>query len=815
MQEKRTESPMTKIARFIVDKRKAFYLIFIAAFLFCAASINKVQINNDITSYLPAQTETRRGLTIMEEEFITLGSANVMVSNVTYQTALELSEKLEGISGVSEVVFDDTQEHYKQSSALFTISFDAEETDPATIEAMNQVLAALDGYDVYASTQIGRDESVTLQQEMTVILLIAAVVIVVVLLFTSKSYMEVPVYLIVFVVAAVLNMGTNFLFGTISFITNSIAVVLQLALAIDYAIIFCHRYMEERDNGLDPREADISALSKAIVEISSSSLTTISGMVTLMLMQLRIGFDMGIVISKGIICSMLCVFLLMPGLLMLFSGPIDRTRHRSLVPKINFWGKVIVRLRYVMPPVFLVIVAASAILSARCDYVFDANDTDFDNKPDWRIADEKVADTFGSKNTIAVLVPQGDYEKEQHILERVALLPQVTQATGLANIEVEDDWMLTDELNPRQFSELAGVDIELARLLYQAYGLSVEEYGAIFQDPDDYSVPLIDVFEFLLEQKDKGVVSLTGEQADKVDDLQEQLDVGLEQLRGEHWSRLVFVADVPTEGDDTYALLDQIRAIAQTYYGDDVILVGNSTNAFDLANSFAGDNLKISILTALFVMVILLFTFKSAGLPILLVLTIQGSIWINFSVPVLTDTNLFFLSYLVVSSIQMGATIDYAIVITNRYLELKGSMERKQAAVEALSQSFPTILTSGTIMAVAGFLIGGISTDATIGSVGQTLGRGTVTSIILVMTVLPQFLTLGDALIERTAITLNRDRKQRFNQGTMRLDGHIRGHVSGFVDGEFKGVLHGSVDALIESKHQKPEPEQEQEVHPS
>ena len=814
MQEKRTESPMTKVARFIVDKRKAFYLVFLAAFLFCAASINKVQVNNDITSYLPAQTETRRGLTIMDEEFVTLGSANVMVSNVTYQTALDLSHKLEGIDGVSEVTFDNTEEHYKNSSALFTISFDGEETDPATVEAMNEVLSALEGYDVYASTQIGRDESVTLQQEMTVILAIAAVVIVVVLLFTSKSYMEVPVYLIVFGAAAVLNMGTNFIFGTISFITNSIAVVLQLALAIDYAIIFCHRYMEERDNGLDPREADIAALSKAIVEISSSSLTTISGLVALMLMQLRIGFDMGIVLSKGIICSMLCVFLLMPGLLMLFSGPIDRTRHRNLVPKINFWGKAIVRVRYILPPIFLVVVVAGAVLSSQCDYVFDANDTDFDNKPDWRIADEKVTDTFGKKNTIAVLVPRGDYNKEKHILERVSQLPEVTQATGLANIEVEDGRMLTDEMNPRQFSELAGVDIELSRLLYQAYGLSVEEYGAIFQDPDDYSVPLIDVFEFLLEQKDKGVVNLTGEQADKVDDLQQQLDVGLEQLRGEHWSRLVFVADVPTEGDETYALLDQIRAIAREYYGDQVILVGNSTNAFDLASSFSGDNLKISILTALFVMVILLFTFKSAGLPILLVLTIQGSIWINFSVPVLTHTNLFFLSYLVVSSIQMGATIDYAIVITNRYLELKTVMERKQAAVEALSQSFPTILTSGTIMAVAGFLIGGISTDATIGSVGQTLGRGTVTSIILVMTVLPQLLMLGDALIERTAITLNRDRKQRFNQGTMRLDGHIRGHVAGFVDGEFKGVLHGSVDALIESKYQELDTSEEEEHTP-
>ena len=632
MEQKSTESAITKLARFIVDKRKAFYLVFIAAVLFSAASISKVQVNNDITSYLPPETETRRGLTIMEEEFITLGSANVMVSNVSYDTARELADQLAAVPGVSQVAFDDTQAHYKDSAALFTLSFDGEETDPATVAAMEQVLQVLDGYDVYPSTQIGRDESASLQKEMTVILAIAAAVIVVVLLFTSKSYMEVPVYLIVFVAAAVLNMGTNFIFGTISFITKSIAVVLQLALAIDYAIIFCHRYMEERDNGLDPREADIAALSKAIVEISSSSLTTISGLVALMLMQLRIGFDMGIVLSKGILCSMLCVFLLMPGLLMLFSGAIDRTRHRDLVPKINFWGKGVVRLRFVLPPIFLVAVVAGAVLSARCDYVFDANDTDFDNKPDWRIADEKVADTFGASNTIAVLVPRGDYEKEGRLLERAAQLPQVTQATGLANIEVEEGRMLTDEMTPRQFSELAGVDIELARLLYQAYGLSVEEYGAIFQDPDDYAVPLIDVFEFLLEQKDKGVVSLTADQARKVDELQEQLDVGLEQLRGEHWSRLVFIADVPTEGEEAQALLEQLRAIARDEYGDDVLLVGNSTNALDLASSFSRDNLKISVLTALFVMVILLFTFKSAGLPILLVLTIQGSIWLNFSV---------------------------------------------------------------------------------------------------------------------------------------------------------------------------------------
>ena len=810
-QEKHTETLMTKLARFIVDKRKAFYLIFLAAFLFCAASINKVEINNDITSYLPDDTETRRGLTLMDEEFVTLGTADLMVSNIPLDTAWELSHKLEILPGISGVVFDETDDHYHDSAALFSVTFDAPEDDPAAVTALQAAQDALAGYDVSVSTQVGRDESASLQKEMTVILLIAAAVIVVVLLFTSKSYMEVPVYLIVFATAAVLNMGTNFIFGTISFITNSIAVVLQLALAIDYAIIFCHRYMEERDNGLDPREADIAALSKAIVEISSSSLTTISGLVALMLMQLRIGFDMGIVLAKGIVCSMLCVFLLMPGLLMLFSRPIEATRHKNLVPSIDFWGRGVLKLRYVLPPIFLVVLVAGAVLSGRCEYVFDTNDADFDNNPDWRFAEVKVTDTFGKMITIAVLVPRGDYDKEKTVLRQVEALGPVTSATGLANIEVEDGRVLTDALTPRQFSELAGVDVELCRLLYQAYGLSVEEYGAIFQNPDDYAVPLIDIFEFLLEQKDKGVVDLTADQDQKVEDLRTELDLGLKQLRGENWSRLVFVADIPTEGEETYALLDQIRAIAQAQYGEDVILVGNSTNAFDLASSFSGDNLKISVLTALFVMVILLFTFKSAGLPVLLVLTIQGSIWINFSVPVLTDTNLFFLSYLVVSSIQMGATIDYAIVITNRYLELKASMGHREAAVASLSQSFPTVLTSGTIMAVAGFLIGGISTDATIGSVGQALGRGTVTSIFLVMTVLPQMLVLGDLLIERTAITLNRDRKQRFNQGTMRLDGHVRGHVAGFVDGEFKGVIHGSVDALIESKYQELDRSQEED----
>ena len=799
---KKTETVMVRIARFIVDKRNAFYLIFAAALIYSVIGIPKAVVNNDITDYLPEETETRRGLTIMDEEFTTYGSARLLVTSIDRQQAQALADTLETVDGVKSVTYDESEAHYKDAAALYDMTLEAADGTPESKATQSAVKEAVAGYDYYLSPGYTQMDSADLAAEMGVILAVAVVIIIAVLLFTSKSYMEVVVFLIVFSVAAILNMGTNFWFGSVSFVTNSIAVVLQLALAIDYAIIFCHRYMEERNNGLAAREADIAALSKAIVEISSSSLTTISGLAALTFMHFKIGMDMGVVLIKGIVFSMLTVFLLMPGLLMLFNRLIEKTYHVDFVPSIRGWGRLIVRTRKVLPILFVVVLVGGIYCSNRCDYVFSTNSTNSGNMPDYRIAADKIAGIFGNRNTIAVLVPAGDYGSEKEVLERVGELNGVTSATGLANIEVDDSHTLTDEMSPRQFAELTGVEIEEARLLYQAYGLAHEEYGAIFQDADDYTVPMLDIFDFLCEQMDKGVVTLSEDQTKEVNDLREELDEGKKQLKGEHWTRLVFTADCPEEGEETTALMDSIRAVAADYYGDDVILVGNSTSAADLASTFASDNILISILPILFVLVVLIFTFQSVGLPILLVLVIQGSIWINFSFPFLTGTNLFFLGYLVVSSIQMGATIDYAIVISNRYTQLKQEMDRRQAAVEAINQSFATVFTSGSIMTVSGFLIGGISTDPTICSLGTALGRGTLISIILVMTVLPQLLILGDGLIERTAITLNRDRVRRFHNGTVRLDGHIKGYISGYVDGEIKGTIQGSVDAQLTSREQ-------------
>lgn len=785
------------MAAFIVDKRNGFFLMYIGLAVFCAVASGWVSVNNDISSYLPEETETRQGLTLMED-FTTFATADVMVDNISYEKAEHISNRLEKLEGVKSVEFDETEEHFKNASALFSVTFDCESNTEEAEAALNRVTTEVSGYDAYIKSDAVDTTSARLDEEMSVIMVIAVVVIVAVLLLTSRTYAEIPVLLITFGTAAILNKGTNFIFGEISFISNSVAVVLQLALAIDYAIILCHRYSEERVI-MQPRDAAITALSKAIPEISGSCLTTISGLGAMMFMKFGIGFDMGIVLIKAICISILCVFTLMPGLLMLFSRLIDKTHHRNFVPDITPVGKFAVKTRFVIPPVFAVVLVGAFLLQAKCPYVYGYSMITTAKQNESQIAEQKIEDTFGSDNLIAMLVPAGDYDKEAKLLADLEEMDGVTGTLGLANTEASDGYMLTDSLKTRQFAELTDLDIEVARLLYSAYAADKEDYGQIVSGIDDYGVPLIDMFMYLYDQKEAGYVTLDDDLNEELDDLHEQLDDALAQLKTDDYTRLLIFSDMPEEGQETFDFLDRIHRVAEKYYPEGVCLVGNSTSDRDLSSSFVKDNTMISVLSAVFVIIVLIFTFKSAGLPVLLILVIEGSIWMNFSFPYLTSTNLFFMSYLVVSSIQMGANIDYAIVITSRYQELKERKKPKEAAVAAVNQAFPTILTSGTILATAGILIGRLSSDPAVSSIGECLGRGTVISIILVMLVLPQILVLGDIIIEKTAFTLKKRAPVQSGTGTMRVNGRVRGYVSGVIDADVHGVLHGSINAMVET----------------
>ena len=795
-------SGMEKIATFIVDKRNLFFLLYAFALIFSIVATGWVKVENDITTYLPEDTETRQGLTVMNDNFVTYGTARVMVSNVTYETAENICSDLESIDGVTSVDFDDTTDHYKSASALFSVTFDGTTTDDISIHALHTIRDMLAGYDTYIDTEVGVDTSADLQSEMSVILVLAAIVIVLVLTLTSRSYAEVPVLIMTFGAAALLNMGTNFLCGTISFISNSVTVILQLALAIDYAIILCHRFSDEHETK-DTREACIAALSKAIPEISSSSLTTISGLGALAFMHFGIGRDMATVLIKAILFSLLSVFTLMPGLLMVFSKKIDATRHKNLIPKITFLGKFDVATRFIVPPIFAVVVVVTAVLANKCPYCYSYTDLVTAKQSESQIAHQKIKNTFGVNNMVAVIVPTGDYDSERQLLKDLDSCAEVKSTQGLANIDAMDGYKLADALTPRQMSELAGLDYEVAEALYAAYAVDQNEYGKLISGLGDYKVPLFDMFMFLQREMKDGNITLDGDIQETLDDLFEQLNKAQLQLQSDKYSRLVVYLNLPEESDETMDFLDTMHAMIAKYYSSDTYIVGNSTNVKDLSSSFGEDNMLISVLSALFVVIILLFTFKSAGLPVLLIVVIQGSIWINFSVPTIQHESLYFLGYLIVNSIQMGANIDYAIVISSHYTDLKKEMRPKEAMIAALNEAFPTIFTSGTILAVAGALIGVMTTNPVIAAIGTCLGRGTVISIVLVMAVLPQILLIGDTIVERTSfdvkVPVDLSRVNRTASGNMRVSGRVRGYVNGVIDAEVKGTLNGTLKASVTS----------------
>ena len=794
-----SRSFMTRLATFIVDKRNLILLLTVLALIFSAFSRSWVKVEDDLTYYLPEDSETKQALNIMEEQFTTYGTADVMVANVTYEEACALEDDLEAIKGVQSVSFDDTTNHYANASALFGVTFDYDEDDDACLDALDRVEELLSEQDVYVSTDLGNAVAESIDSEVSVIMVYVAVIVVVVLILTSRTYGEVPVLLLTFVTAMVLNQGSNFLLGKISFVSNSVTSILQLALSLDYAVILCNHFKEQHQT-LPIREAAIAALSRAIVEIGASSLTTLGGLAAMLFMQFKIGPDMGICLIKAILFALLSVFLVMPGLLVLFGPWIEKSEHRNFIPKISFVGRYAYATRHIVPFVFVAVIVAGFFVSGKCPYAYGYSTIETPKLNESQIADNMIADNFTSNNMVALIVPAGDYEKEALLLSELESRSEVDYTMGLANTEAMDGYMLADRLTPRQFAELADLDYEVAQTVYAAYAARQEDYGRLAGNIAAYKVPLIDMFLFVCEQVDKGIVALDANQKADLDEAKVQMQSARAQLQGEDYSRLLLYLDMPVSGDDTYAFIDTIHEIAGEYYPDEAVYVaGDSTNEYDFEKSFARDNTVVSVVSILIVLLVLLMTFKSVGMPFLLLLVIQGSIWINFSIPVFTETNLFFMSYLVVSSIQMGANIDYAIVIATRYQEIKNTMSHKQAMIETLNFAFPTVLTSGTVLSVAGALIGRLTSDPAIVGIGQSIGRGTLLSMFLVLFVLPQILLLGGDLADRTSFSVPVGGQRVEGRGRVYVDGLVRGEVYGSFSGRMRGSITGNVNLHLVS----------------
>lgn len=793
---------MHRVSEFIVDKRMLIFLVVIIGMVFSVFSMSWVEVENDLTSFLPDGSSSQVGTEVMFDEFTLTGMASVMVANVTLDEAYEIKERIEAIDGIMLVDFADDAAHYNNASACYSITMIYPQSDVRCEEALDLIKAELAGYDSYISSDIGNPMGDILDKEVGLMIVVAGIIVIVMLLLTSKSVVEVPVILLTFVVAMVFNMGTNFIYGKISFVSNSVTSLLQLALSLDYAVILINRYREESARH-NLRDAVVEALTKSVPEVFGSSLTTVGGLAAMMCMQFKLGPDMGMCLIKAILFAMLSVFVFMPGLLMIFGKAIMKTQHKSLIPDMSFIGKFAYKARKVVAPLFVIVVIAAMLISSACPFSYGYTNQEAAKLNEQTLAKKMISDNFGSTNMVAMLVPSGDYEKEAALLAELEARDEVSSTMGLANIEIMDGYTLGDKLNPRQFSELVGIEYELAGVVYAAYAASNENYGSLMGDISTYEVPLIDMVSFAVEYIDSGLIEMEGDQAELLGSAKTLLSSAKSMTVGENFSRMVVYLDMPDDNDETFAFVNEMKDIARKYYGEkaEIHVVGAVTTSMDFKESFVVDNVIVAIVSIAIVLTVLLISFKSIAMPIILILVIQGAIWINFSIPTLLDTPLFFLGYIIISAIQMGANIDYAIVIATRYNELKGEMDQRQAIIETMNFAFPTVITSGTIMSSASLLIGYMSSEATISSLGINLGRGTIISIILVLFVLPSLLLVSDKLVDKTSLKIfkKKEKKEEERDGRIRVSGRVSGEISGWIEGDIDAIIDGNVSLNLHS----------------
>lgn len=763
---------LKKIPKGIVKLKWVFLVLFVALSIFGAVMIPHTKINYDLTGYLPANCDSSTALELLKKEFDDKGMAYVMVKDVTPEKAGEIKTRLEKVEGVATVTYVETM-NYKNNSALYTVTLKDYDSTKGAFDAVKGVINALSDEKAYLSGQSAFSYYTKLETEQSIMKLGIAIVVIIllVMLFTSKTYFELIVLILVFGAAMAINMGTNFLFvNGISYIANLVALVLQLALSLDYSIILLHRYMEERDNGEDAKTATVTALTKGLPEILSSSLTTVAGLAALMLMTLSIGSEIGLSLAKGIVISMATVIFFMPALLVIFDKPIQKTRHKSFVPNITKPARAIVKARKVIVPAFLLIAILAGVAQGFNKYSFNYNSGSL------IVAPKKVIEEtgFGTLNSLVVVVPKGDAEKERQLVKYVESFDLIdkSQTTALSTINVysfidadsSETLYLTNEVSKKDIGNLidnipsdAGVNPLFIKPIIEGW---FDEY--VGTDKETATVRLIDFLDFVVREKFDDISRFIRNDPEKLAYLEQvkQISFAKANLESENYSRIMFNINGGVEDDDVFELVKTLKSGVSDFY-EERYITGESVVCYEMSEYFMKDNLMVCLFTDLFILVILLITFRNISLPIILILAIQGGIFINFAIPFLSKTSISFIGYLIISAIQMGATIDYAIVLTNRYRGIrKDFTDRYDAMAAATNAVFPTILTSGVILTATGFVMSMLSSGV-VAQLGLLLGVGTLTSIIIVLFVLPSLLLVTEKVVDKTDFSKLFRKKQK------------------------------------------------------
>lgn len=641
-----------------------------------------VSVNYDMEDYLPENAQSSKALDVMEAEFDDpLENTRVMVKDVSIQEAMAYKNEISEIDGVHdiswlddamdirtplEVADEDTVEtYYKDHNALFTMSIDEGKEVSATEEI----------YDV-----IGEDGALTgdaldtaISQEMTgkesfnaAAILIPIVILILVL--STRSWFEPVLFLTAIGISVIINLGTNIFLGEISFISQAVAPILQLAVSLDYAIFLLHSFDDYRRVDT-PENAMRRAIKRSFPAVAASASTTFFGFLALTFMDFEIGADLGLNLVKGILLSFLSVMVFLPPLTLISYKLIDKTHHKQFIPNRYPIGHFVMKLRIPILILIIVIIVPAFMAQKETDFIYGMGENP-DNTRAGQDAKE-IEDLFDKFTPMVLLVPKGDIAREEALVDELSDLEHVKSTVD--------------------YTSVVGTGV-----------------------PPEF-----------LEESEK------------------------DQFFSEHYSRIVLNTTTEDEGDEAFALVDTVKKITDRYY-DDYYATGESFTLNDMKKIVTKDNQLVNILTVVTIALVLLVTFRSISIPLVLLLTIQTSVWINLSFPYFTDDPLVYIGYLIISIVQLAATVDYAILFTEDYTNNRREMSKWQAIKKTINEKIFSIGVSASILSSVGFILWLTSSDPIISSIGILLGRGTLLAFLMVVFFLPGLLTLFDKVIEKT-----------------------------------------------------------------
>ena len=692
---------MERYTQFLLKHKKLIIGVFVLAAVLCAVLSGLVGVNYNFADYLPDDAASTRALEVMDEEYSqSVPNMRVLVYGVSIPQALAYKEKIADVDGVEEVNWLDdavdiyeplelaeqktVEDWYKDGNALFSVTVDEKKQD-SVIPAVREIIGEENCMSGTAVTSVLApvNTSVEVQQ----IMFLAVPIIFLILILTTNSWFEPVLFMITIGVAILINRGTNLMFGTVSFVTNAAGSVLQLAVSMDYSIFLLHRFSENREEGLPVEKAMIEAVKQSVGSILSSGLTTVTGFLALVLMRFKIGPDMGWVMSKAIVLSLVSVLCFLPALAISTYRLIDKTQHRTFVPKFDKFAGLVMKLRIPVLAFVIVILPVSFLGQMKNDFFYGGSQVYSTQATQMGRDMEAIDKMFGSSNPVVLMVPKGDMEKEIAMNEELKKLDCVTSVVSYVNS--------VGNAIPSSF-----LPSETVSRLYSA-----------------------------------------------------------------HYSRFVITMEAEEKDPDWYEKVNDIRNIGEKYYGDKIQYAGDLVSTEDLKTTITQDNAKVNFLAIAFVFCILLVNFKSLSLPVILTLVIESSIWINLGIPYFRGQTLFYIGYLIISTVQLGATIDYAILFSDRYMDFRKTLPKKEAAFMTLRTCTISILTSAAVLTLAGVILGKVSTNGVLSQLGILIGRGAALSFVLVIFVLPTLLILFDGVIRRTTLHCDFYRKEMAETG--------------------------------------------------